>query len=159
MLHKKLFQPIEPSKLSVLEEVIAMFDLLLLILLPCLLLLLPTPHSPVKTIALVQHGGHHKTKEVLPRQMNLLLGGPPEVTLRNLQREGLYNLWRAWSKFEEQKEQGKDKKMEMFYTSPIVLSVSPTEMYMILAVAQVRIGESQGTYTRSLPEGGTIACC
>ena len=91
--------------------------------------------------------------------MDLLLRGPPEVTLRNLQREGLYNLWRAWSKFEEQKEQGKDKKMEMFYTSPIVLSVSPTEMYMILAVAQVSIGESQGTYTRSLPEGGTIACC
>ena len=157
MLYKKLFQPIEPSQLSVLEEVRAMFDLLLLILLPCLLILLPTPHSPVKKIALVQHGDHHKTKEVLHSHMDLLLRGPPEVTLRNLQREGLYNLWRAWSKFEEQKEQGKDKKMEMFYTSPIVLSVSPTEIYMILAVAQVRIGERQGTF-RSLPEGGTTAC-
>ena len=134
-----------------------MFDLLLLILLPYFLLRLPTSHSPVKTIALVQDRDHHKTKEVLPRQMNLLVGGPPEVTLRNLQREGLYNLWRAWSKFEERREHGKDKKMEMFYTSPIVLSVSPTEMYMILAVAQVRIGESQGTF-RSQPEGGVIAC-
>ena len=157
MLYKKLFEPIVHSQPSVLKEVRAMFDLLLLILLPCLLILLPTPHSLVRTIALVQHGDHHKTKEVLPRQMNLLLGGPPEVTLRNLQREGLYNLWRAWSKFEEQKEQGKDKKMEMFYTSPIVLSVSPTEMYMILAVAQVRIGDRQGTLI-SLPEGGTTAC-
>ena len=89
--------------------------------------------------------------------MDLLLRGPPEVTLRNLQREGLYNLWRAWSKFEERREHGKDKEMEMFYTSPIVLSVSPTEIYLILAVAQVRIGDRQGTL-RSLPEGGTIAC-
>ena len=134
-----------------------MFDLLLLILLPYLLLRLPTSHSPVKTIALVQDGGHHKTKEVLLKKMDLLVGGPPEVTLRNLQREGLYNLWRAWSTFEEQREHGKDKKMDMFYTSPIVLSVSPTEMYMILAVAQVRIGERQGTF-RSLPDGGVIAC-
>ena len=134
-----------------------MFDLLLLILLPYLLLRLPTSHSPVKTIALVQDGDHQKTKEVLLKKMDLLVGGPPEVTLRNLQREGLYNLWRAWSKFEERREHGKDKKMDMFYTSPIVLSVSPTEMYMILAVAQVRIGESQGTF-RSQPEGGVIAC-
>ena len=134
-----------------------MFDLLLLILLPYLLLRLPTSHSPVKTIALVQNGGNHKTKEVLLNQVDLLLRGPPEVTLRNLQREGLYNLWRAWSTFEEQREHGKDKKMEMFYTSPIVLSVSPTEIYMILAVAQVRIGESQGTF-RSQPGGGVIAC-
>ena len=134
-----------------------MFDLLLLILLPYLLLRLPTSHSPVKTIALVQDRDHHKTKEVLLKKMDLLVGGPPEVTLRNLQREGLYNLWRAWSKFEKQKGQGKDKKMEMFYTSPIVLSVSPTEMYMMLAVAQVRIGESQGTF-RSQPDGGKITC-
>ena len=134
-----------------------MFDLLLLILLPYLLLRLPTSHSPVKTIALVQDGDRHKTKEVLLNQVDLLLRGPPEVTLRNLQREGLYNLWRAWSKFEEQKEHGKDKKMEMFYTSPIVLSISLTEMYMILAVAQVRIGDCQGTF-RSQPGGRVIAC-
>ena len=155
MLYKELFQPNEHSQPSASKEVKAMFDLLLLILLPYLLLRLPTSHSPVKTIALVQDRDHHKTKEVLLKKMDLLVGGPPEVTLRNLQREGLYNLWRAWSKFEEPRERGKDKKMEMFYTSPIVFSVSPTEKYMMLAVAQVRIGESQGTY-RSQPDDGKI---